>query len=335
MTVTIEILAAPGIPEVRPGDDLADLIMRAFTDLRSGDVVAVTSKVVSKAEGRVVEADRAAMIDVEAEEVVARRGETVIARTRLGLVLAAAGVDASNTATGTVALLPLDPDESARGLRRALAARADVNVAVVVTDTAGRAWRNGQTDIAVGCAGLAPIHSLAGRADRFGNPLTVTAPAVADEIAGAAELVKTKLAARPVAVVRGLGDLVLDRAEHGPGAAALVRARSDDMFGLGSREAVLEAVIHPTRTSPLSGGASPAQLVELVRVGLDDDIETSVLDDLVVASATATATPARAGFMLGHFAARLEILARAHGWVVSTRHGPGLSATLRFSARRP
>jgi coenzyme F420-0:L-glutamate ligase len=333
MTVTIEIRAAPGIPEVAPGDDLADLIMRAFADLRSGDIVTVTSKVVSKAEGRVVEADRGAMIEAEAEEVVARRGETVIARTRLGLVLAAAGVDASNTATGTVALLPLDPDESARGLRRALAARADVNVAVVITDTAGRAWRNGQTDIAIGCAGLAPLHSLAGRVDRFGNPLTVTAPAVADEIAGAAELVKTKLAGRPVAVVRGLGDLVLDRAEQGPGAAALVRARPDDMFGLGSREAVVEAVLHPTRTSPLSGGASPAQLVELLS-GLDE-IRASVLDDVVVASATATPDAARAAFTLGRFAAGLEILARAHGWLVSTRYGPGPSATLRFSARRP
>nr|BFE86682.1 hypothetical protein GCM10020093_092830 [Planobispora longispora] len=155
--VRIEVFAVNGIPEVREGDDLAELIVAACPDLRDGDVLVVTSKVMSKAEGRTRRGDgRAEAIAAETERVVARRGETVIAQTSHGFVMAAAGVDASNTEPGTVVLLPADPDASARTLRAGIAERLGVWVGVVVSDTFGRPWRNGQTDLAIGVAGVPP-----------------------------------------------------------------------------------------------------------------------------------------------------------------------------------
>lgn len=243
--IRLEAWAPDGLPEVTAGDDLAALVLAATdggADLADGDVVAVTSKVVSKAEGRTRVGERDAAIDEEALRVVARRGSTRIVRHRLGLTMAAAGVDASNVTVGSVALLPLDPDGSARDLRRSIRERAGVNVGVIVTDTAGRAWREGQTDIAIGAAGLVVAEDFAGRTDPYGNPLAVTLPAVADELAGAAELVQGKLAGRPVAVIRGRGDLVLPPGEDGPGAASLVRPEGSDLFGWGAREAVVRAL---------------------------------------------------------------------------------------------
>ena len=202
----VVLLPVEGIGEVTEGDDLAALLVTALgeeTPLRDGDVVVVTSKVVSKAEGRVRYDDREAVIAAETDRVVAVRGGTRIVRTHHGLVLAAAGVDASNVAKGSVLSLPVDPDASAVRLREALRDRTFANVAVLVSDTAGRAWRTGQTDIAIGAAGLDVLDDHAGRTDPYGNPLAVTAPAVADELASAADLVKGKLSARPVAVVRG------------------------------------------------------------------------------------------------------------------------------------
>jgi len=186
----LHVSGIPGIPEISPGDDLGALIAgaaRAETGpgLRDGDIVVVTSKVVSKAEGRVVSASREDAIAAETARVVARRGATTIAQTRHGFVLAAAGVDASNTAPGTVVLLPEDPDESARRLRKALRARLGVTVGVIVTDTMGRPWRAGQTDTAVGAAGVQPLRDHRGERDTFGNTLEVTVAAVADEIAAA------------------------------------------------------------------------------------------------------------------------------------------------------
>jgi coenzyme F420-0:L-glutamate ligase len=178
----------------------------------------------------------------ETRRVVARRGQTVIAETRHGLVMAAAGVDASNTPPGTSLTLPRKPDQSAQALRAAVLERTGHNVGVVISDTAGRAWRTGQTDLALGVAGLPPLLDLHGSTDTFGNVLLVTAPAIADELAAAADLVKGKTTGRPVAVVRGLADLVLPPGEHGPGGAALVRPASEDLFGLGVREAVAAAV---------------------------------------------------------------------------------------------
>ncbi|RYB93046.1 coenzyme F420-0:L-glutamate ligase [Nocardioides oleivorans] len=263
----LEVWAPDGLPEVRPGDDLAGLVLGAC-DLRDGDVVSVTSKVVSKAEGRTRGGDREEAIDEESLRVLARRGPTRIVRHRLGLTMAAAGVDASNVDPGTIVLLPLDPDASARSLRRELLARGGVNVAVVVTDTAGRAWREGQTDIAIGAAGLRVAEDFAGRTDGYGNQLAVTLPAVADELAGAAELVQGKLGGRPVAVVRGRRDLVLPPGEDGPGATSLVRPEGADLFGWGAREAVVRALAGDDDDRvPFGARSSPEELAAaLVRL---------------------------------------------------------------------
>jgi coenzyme F420-0:L-glutamate ligase / coenzyme F420-1:gamma-L-glutamate ligase len=237
----ITIWAPDGVGEVRRGDDLAGHLL-PLVELADGDVVCVTSKVVSKAEGRVFAGDRADAVVRETRRLVARRGELSIVVNRLGLTVAAAGVDVSNVEQGRVLLLPEDPDASARAFRAAVRARSGANVGVVVTDTAGRAWREGQTDIAVGAAGLRVLDDHAGRVDPYGNTLVVTAPAVADELAGAAELAAGKLGRRPFVVVRGRGDLLLPREDDGPGAAALLRPEGADLFGLGAREAVLAAL---------------------------------------------------------------------------------------------
>ena len=209
----------------------ADGDFAAFAD---GDIVIVTSKVVSKAEGRLVPGtDRNAAIASETVRVVATRGDTRIVQTRHGLVLAAAGVDASNVPAGQLALLPQDPDASARAIRDRLRDLTGRTVAVIVTDTAGRPWRNGLVDIAIGVAGIAPLRDERGKTDAYGHPLVATELADADAIAAAAELVKGKLAGVPVAVLRGLS-----YASSDAGARALVRGEADDLFRWGSREVV-------------------------------------------------------------------------------------------------
>ncbi|OSZ58298.1 coenzyme F420-0:L-glutamate ligase [Streptomyces pharetrae CZA14] len=236
------VWAVPGIPEVTAGDDLAKLIAAAEPGLADGDVVLVTSKIVSKAEGRIVEAaDREAAIDAETVRVVARRGTLRIVENRQGLVMAAAGVDASNTPAGTVLLLPEDPDGSARAIRDGLREILGVTVGVVVTDTFGRPWRSGLTDVAIGAAGVRVLDDLRGGTDAYGNPLSATVVATADELAAAGDLVKGKAAGLPVAVVRGLPHVVAAERDE-PGARALVRDARDDMFRLGTSEAVREAV---------------------------------------------------------------------------------------------
>ncbi|WP_225840420.1 coenzyme F420-0:L-glutamate ligase [Streptomyces sp. NK08204] len=239
------VWALPGFPEVRPGDDLAKLIADAGPGLADGDVVIVTSKIVSKAEGRIVEAaDREAAIDAETVRVVARRGTLRIVENRQGLVMAAAGVDASNTPAGTVLLLPEDPDASARAIRDGLRDTLHVDVGVVITDTFGRPWRSGLTDVAIGAAGVRVLDDLRGGTDAYGNPLHATVVATADELAAAGDLVKGKAEGRPVAVVRGLPHLVTPAQDDGAGtgARALVRDAHSDMFRLGTSEAVREAV---------------------------------------------------------------------------------------------
>jgi len=236
---SFSVFGVEGLPEVRPGDDVADLICDA-TDLQDGDVVVVTSKLLSKAEGRLVavpegadrEAVRLQAVAGETVREVARRGTTVIAQNRNGLVLAAAGVDASNVRGDEIALLPLDPDRSARDLRARLQALTGRTVAVVVSDTMGRPWRVGQVDQAIGSAGLAPIRDARGTTDTYGAVLEVTEIAVADELAAAAELVKGKSDGIPVAVVRGLA-----LPDDGRGAHALVRPPEQDWFRLGTTEA--------------------------------------------------------------------------------------------------
>ncbi|MEU9846257.1 coenzyme F420-0:L-glutamate ligase [Streptomyces sp. NPDC047985] len=239
------VRALAGIPEVRAGDDLAKLIAATEPGLVDGDVLLVTSKIVSKAEGRIVEAtDREAAIDAETVRVVARRGTLRIVENPQGLVMAAAGVDASNTPAGTVLLLPEDPDRSARAIRDGLRDTLGVEVGVVVTDTFGRPWRNGLTDVAIGAAGVRVLDDLRGGTDAYGNPLGATVVATADELAAAGDLVKGKASGLPVAVVRGLGHVVdpTDSPDSAGGARALVRGAADDMFRLGTSEAVREAV---------------------------------------------------------------------------------------------
>jgi len=230
----LTVLPVTGLPEISAGADLAALITDAAPGLADGDILVVTSKIVSKAEGRVATGDREAFIDAESVRTVARRGQTRIVTTRHGLVMAAAGVDNSNTAPGTVVLLPEDPDASAQRLRAGIAQRRGINVGVIVSDTMGRAWRTGQTDTAIGAAGLLPLRDHRGQTDTFGNLLEVTVAAVADEIAAAADLVKGKTSQIPVAIARGLPELVT--AEPGPGAKALVRRVEEDMFRLGTAD---------------------------------------------------------------------------------------------------
>jgi len=251
---TLSVTPVTGLPEITSGADLAALIADAAPDLRDGDILVVTSKVVSKAEGRVVPASREEAIAAETVRVVARRGATTIAQTRQGLVLAAAGVDASNTAPGTVVLLPEDPDESARRLRKALHARTARTVGVVISDTMGRPWRAGQTDNAIGAAGVRPVRDYRGEADTFGNILEVTVAAVADEIAAAADLVKGKSRGVPVAVVRGLDGLVTE--QDGPGARELIRPAEEDMFRFGSADVPLaRRTIRAFTAEPVDGRA--------------------------------------------------------------------------------
>jgi len=251
----LSVWAVEGLPEFTAGDDVAELIANAIvgdpafagevpaTELRDGDILAITSKIISKAEGRSIKAsDREDAITSQTVRLVASRqhpgGVTRIVENPLGLVLAAAGVDASNTSEGTVLLLPEDPDASARKIAEQLRERFNVRIGVIITDTLGRPWRTGQTDVAIGAAGVRVLDDLRGSTDANGKRLDVTAPAVADEIAAAADLVKGKASGNPVAVVRGLAHLVTDL--DAPGARSLVRPSDEDMFRLGSAEAYAE-----------------------------------------------------------------------------------------------
>ncbi|MGE5830397.1 MAG: coenzyme F420-0:L-glutamate ligase [Micromonosporaceae bacterium] len=243
MSDGLEIRPVPGIGDVRPGDDLVALIAAAAPWLRDGDVVVVTSKIVSKAEGQLVdvpaggparEAAREEYLAAETARPVARRGHTRIVQTHHGFVLASAGIDTSNVDRSQLVLLPKDPDASARSLRAGLLERCGVQVAVIISDTMGRPWRNGLVDVALGAAGLESIRDHRGEIDPYGNELHITQMAVADELASAAELVKGKCDQVPVAVVRGWGRVTAD---DGPGAAVLIRAAEQDLFSLGAAEA--------------------------------------------------------------------------------------------------
>jgi coenzyme F420-0:L-glutamate ligase/coenzyme F420-1:gamma-L-glutamate ligase len=233
--VTISIHPVPGLPEIEPGDDLPALLAAALRDAglgpEAGDVLVVTHKVVSKAEGAVAahEGDEDAayrrLVLDEAAAVLRRRGDLVIAKTRHGFICANAGVDRSNAAPGTAVLLPADPDRSAHRIRMGLQQAAGVDVAVVVTDTFGRAWRRGLVDVAIGISGLEALLDLRGTTDAGGRPLSVTEMAVADEIAAAADLAMGKASAVPAAVVRGL-----DVPRGGGRGADLVRDAAEDLF---------------------------------------------------------------------------------------------------------
>ncbi|WP_433828562.1 coenzyme F420-0:L-glutamate ligase [Actinoplanes sp. CA-015351] len=236
----LEILPIHGIGDVTAGDDLAELITNAAPWLADGDILVVTSKIVSKAEGRLVEvpADgpereeaRQQVLAGETARVVARRGPTTIVQTHHGFVMAAAGIDASNVDKTHLVLLPADPDASARALRDNLKARKK-NVAVIISDTMGRAWRNGLTDVALGAAGIEAVRDHRGEIDPYGNELVLTQMAVIDELSAAAELVKGKSDQVPVAVIRGYPET-----GEGNGAKELIRDTASDMFSLGTAEA--------------------------------------------------------------------------------------------------
>jgi len=229
----ISLIPVTGLPEVQPGDVLADLIADATDAIRHGDVLVVTQKIVSKAEGRLIAVDpddplsHKAAVEAESVRVLRRRGELIMTETRHGFVCANAGVDLSNVARGQAALLPLDPDRSARRIRDGLRARLGVEVGVVVSDTFGRPWRRGVTDVAIGIAGVAGVVDLRGTEDALGRTLMVTEVCVADEIAGAAELVMGKSAGVPVAIVRGVDPSWL---RDGSVAAEVVRPHHEDLF---------------------------------------------------------------------------------------------------------
>jgi coenzyme F420-0:L-glutamate ligase/coenzyme F420-1:gamma-L-glutamate ligase len=233
MARVLEILPVEGIGEVRPGDDLARLLVKAADDLRDGDVVVVTQKVVSKAEAQLVPinpndpASKSRIVEGESVRVLRRRDEMVIAETRHGFVCANAGVDLSNVEEGWAALLPEDPDRSARRLRDGLRARLGVDVAVVISDTFGRTWRRGLTDVAIGCAGIRAVIDLRGTADAGGRELQVTEVCIVDEVAAAAELVMGKASGICAAVVRGVDPAWLGR---GDVRSEVVRAPAEDLF---------------------------------------------------------------------------------------------------------
>jgi coenzyme F420-0:L-glutamate ligase/coenzyme F420-1:gamma-L-glutamate ligase len=229
----LQILPIEGLPEVRPGDRIAALLAAAEPDLRDGDVVVVTQKVVSKAEGRLVAVDpddpaaRAAVIERESVRILRRRGDLVISETASGFVCANAGIDRSNVPDGFVTLLPLDADRSARRIRDGLAHAPGVQVGVIVSDTFGRTWRNGVTDVAIGCAGIAAVVDLRGTTDSLGRQLEVTEVAVADELAAAAELVMGKATGIAAAIVRGVDPTWFRSSSVRD---EIVRAPAEDLF---------------------------------------------------------------------------------------------------------
>lgn len=257
----LRVLPVRGIGDVVAGDDLAQLILTAAPWIADGDVLVVTSKIVSKAEGRLVEvpADgperdeaRRRVLDDETARLVARRGPTSIVQTHHGFVMAAAGIDASNVDKTHLVLLPADPDASARRLRESLLARG-LDVVIVVSDTMGRAWRNGLTDVALGAAGIEALLDHRGQVDPYGNELSLTQMAVVDELAAAAELVKGKCDRVPVAVVRGY-----PRSGEGSGAAVLIRDAESDMFSLGTAEARAEGLRAAATLADRAGSGDPA-----------------------------------------------------------------------------
>lgn len=283
----LQVTTVEGLGRIGEGDDLGSLVadlLGAVTwpdgtrGVRDGDILVVTSKVVAKAEGRVVAADsRDAAIEAETVRVVATkqhpRGVTRIVQTRQGLVMAAAGVDASNVEPGHVVLLPEDPDASARRFRATVARATGATLGVVVTDTMGRPWRLGVADVAIGAAGVQVLDDHTGRTDGFGRTLEMTVVAVADEISAMADLAKGKVGGSPVAVVRGLSAHVT--VDDGPGAAAIVRPLDEDLFTLGTAEALAEG----RRTAPFAR--------RTIRSFTDEAVPRTVLEAAVHAAASA------------------------------------------------
>jgi len=307
----LQLLPVTGLPEFRPGDDLAGAIAAAAPWLADGDVLLVTSKVISKVEGRLIpspvdpderDALRRRLIDDESVRLVAQIGRTKIVENRLGIVAAAAGIDASNVLPDEIALLPDDPDASAARLQAAFAARG-LDVGVIVTDTQGRAWRLGVTDVAIGAAGTPVLTDHRGDVDSYGNELIVTQVAVGDELAAAGDLVKGKLGQIPVAVARGLARpaAALD-SEHGT-ARSLIRPRDEDLFRLGTDLAIEQ------------GRREAVLLRRTVREFTDQPVDPTVLARCVDIALTAPAPhhtrPVRFVWVREHRATLLEAMLAA------------------------
>ncbi len=260
----LSVLPVIGIPDVVPGDDLAKLITGAAPWLVDGDVLVVTSKIVSKAEGNLAplprdpgperDAAKTAILAGETSRVVATRGATRIVATHHGFVMAAGGIDESNVDRDHLVLLPKDPDASARALRADLRTRFGLDVVVIVSDTMGRPWRNGLTDVALGVAGIDPLRDYRGEHDAYGNELHITLMSPVDEMCAAAELVKGKYDQVPVAVVRGCG---ITGTDDGPGASVLIRSAETDMFSLGTAEARADGLRMATRLDDLEPPLPP------------------------------------------------------------------------------
>lgn len=307
MTARVEIWGVDGLPEVVADDDMAALIVQASPDLHDGDVVVVTSKVVSKAEGRLLPGSREDHIAAETIRLVAQRGTTQIVETQHGLVLAAAGIDSSNVPAGTVALLPRNPDASAARIREGLQRLLGVQVAVLISDTMGRPWRDGLVDTAIGAAGLDVLWDLRGQHDTAGHLLEATVIAIADELASAADLVKGKLAATPVAIVRGFP---FRRSDPDLGAQPLIRPAADDMFRLGTREAKHQVV---QDSAPVTDDTKSEKRLDrntdraLAQVAVDavlsDDVTLSVSSDGGTVTATGDSLPV--GIAVGRVLAAL------------------------------
>jgi coenzyme F420-0:L-glutamate ligase / coenzyme F420-1:gamma-L-glutamate ligase len=301
VSTRLEVWCVEGLPEFGAGDDIGAAIAGSEAGLADGDVVVVTSKAVSKAEGRLVPGTRDDHLSAETARVVAQRGTTAIVETRHGLVLAAAGIDASNVPDGMVALLPVDPDGSAAQIRQRISELLGVDVAVLVTDTMGRPWRAGLVDAAIGAAGIEVLSDLRGLDDPAGHRLEATVIAIADELAAAADLVKGKLGGTPVAIVRGL---TFARPATDAGARPLIRPAGEDLFRTGSREAKLEVVAD---TAAIDGddldprAADPTALRRAVERVRDAAVVLTVDDS--GRSVSATGEPFAVGLVLGRLLA--------------------------------
>lgn len=325
------VRAITGLPDFRPGDDLVAAICAAAPWIADGDVLAVTSKAVSKAEGRLVPtgtdelqraATRRAVIDSQTAAVVAERRGVRIVRTLQGMTMAAAGVDASNVNPDEIAVLPLDCDASARAIRDGVRRLLGKDVAVVITDTTGRPWRGGLVDVALGSAGIPPLRDLRGSIDTHGHPLAVTAIAQVDEIASASELVRGKLGRVAAAVVRGV-PWQPDDATTGS-AAALIRPAEEDMFCLGARD-VVPAARH---ARPTESPARPDQVADaLERTAPPAGVEVTGDGPLLLLRG-------RDDFELGLYAGQLVVALRAEGLAADLRHEPG-EVAMRLAQAAP
>lgn len=324
----LQITTVLGIGPIAPEADLAALITATeiswpdgATGFADGDVVVVTSKIVAKSEGRIVVAQsRDAAIESETVRVVATkvtpRGTTKIVQTQHGLVMAAAGVDASNVEPGKVVLLPLDPDASARDLLTRLRKITEKRLGIIITDTMGRPWRLGVTDVAIGAAGITVLDDHTGRIDGFGRTLEMTVIAIADEIAAAADLVKGKIGGSPVAVVRGLGAYV--STEFGPGAGAVVRPLDEDLFPLGTKEAIQHG-----RTTAAEHRRTVRDFSDLP---IPDDLIARAITAAITAPAPHHTTPWRFLALRGEPIRQTLLTAMRERWISDLQNTDGVAA---------